>query len=213
MKKLFYLMGKSGSGKDSLFKELIKDKELKPYILYTTRPARNGEVNKKDYNFITKDELDKFEEDDLVMEVRHYKVACGDIWSYATIYDDQFNTDNDLITIGTLESYNSLKLNENSNYEIIPIYITVNDIDRKVRAYLRESKEENPNYDEIDRRFQADEIDFSNENLYDSNIVDWFTNDNLNDCLEEIKDYIDLKKENVKKKIYKIVKYNFKNLN
>lgn len=199
MKKIFYLMGKSGSGKDSLFKELIKDGQLSPYILYTTRPIRTGEIDKKDYNFISRDELDKYDEEGLIMEVRHYKVASGDIWSYATIYDKQFETDKDLIAIGTLESYNSLKLNENNNYEMIPIYIEVNNDERKRRLYLREKKEKKPNYKEILRRLSADEIDFSMYNLHNSNINNWFENDEFEVCLQKIKNFINTKKVYQKK--------------
>ena len=199
MKKLYYLMGKSSSGKDSLFKELIKNENLSPYVLYTTRPTRTDEIDSIDYNFISRDELNKFEEDGLIMEVRHYKVASGDIWSYATIFDKQFETDNDLIAVGTLESYNSLKANEGSDYEIIPIYINVKNDERMKRAYLRESKEENPDYDEVKRRFKADEIDFSLANLDSSNIHNWFSNDNFNTCLNSINRFINEKKVYMKK--------------
>ena len=52
MGKIFYLMGKSSSGKDSLFKK-IKERipELKNIILYTTRPIREGEQNGVEYHF------------------------------------------------------------------------------------------------------------------------------------------------------------------
>ena len=42
---IFYLLGKSGSGKDTILKELLKDEKLSlnPITLYTTRPIRPGE--------------------------------------------------------------------------------------------------------------------------------------------------------------------------
>ena len=44
MSKIFYLMGKSASGKDTIYKE-IKEQlpELKTIVIYTTRPIREGE--------------------------------------------------------------------------------------------------------------------------------------------------------------------------
>ena len=44
MGKIYYLMGKSSSGKDTMFKRLIEDKELalKTIVGYTTRPMREG---------------------------------------------------------------------------------------------------------------------------------------------------------------------------
>ena len=46
MGKIFYLMGKSASGKDSLFRRLKEDGTggLKEVVLYTTRPIRDGET-------------------------------------------------------------------------------------------------------------------------------------------------------------------------
>ena len=46
MGKIFCLMGKSSSGKDTIFKEISNIKELKlnPIVLYTTRPKRTNET-------------------------------------------------------------------------------------------------------------------------------------------------------------------------
>ena len=44
MGKIFYMMGKSSSGKDTVYKEIRKElPELKTLTLYTTRPMREGE--------------------------------------------------------------------------------------------------------------------------------------------------------------------------
>ena len=45
MGKMVYLMGKSSSGKDTVYKRLLKDHSLhlKKVIPYTTRPIRTGE--------------------------------------------------------------------------------------------------------------------------------------------------------------------------
>ena len=44
MGKIFYIMGKSSSGKDTIYKKLLGDRELelRNIILYTTRPMRQG---------------------------------------------------------------------------------------------------------------------------------------------------------------------------
>lgn len=46
MGKMIYLMGKSSSGKDTIYKHLLEWDvgNLKKVVLYTTRPIRNGEV-------------------------------------------------------------------------------------------------------------------------------------------------------------------------
>jgi len=54
------LSSPSGAGKTSISKKLIqKDKKISLSISCTTRPIRKGEVNKKDYIFISEDEFNK----------------------------------------------------------------------------------------------------------------------------------------------------------
>ena len=67
MGKIFYLMGKSSSGKDSLFKK-IKERipELKNIILYTTRPIREGEQNGVEYHFVDENKLQEFGKENMI---------------------------------------------------------------------------------------------------------------------------------------------------
>ena len=50
MSKIFYFMGKSASGKDTIFKQ-IKERmpDLKTIVIYTTRPIREGEQEGVEY--------------------------------------------------------------------------------------------------------------------------------------------------------------------
>ena len=54
MGKIFYLMGKSSSGKDTIYKRLMADTSLglKNIVLYTTRPIRQGERDGMEYYFV-----------------------------------------------------------------------------------------------------------------------------------------------------------------
>ena len=48
MGKIFYIMGKSASGKDTIYKELIeKMPKFHSIVPYTTRPMREGEKDTK----------------------------------------------------------------------------------------------------------------------------------------------------------------------
>ncbi len=51
MSKIFYFMGKSASGKDTIFKQ-IKERmpNLKTIVIYTTRPI--GKVSRRVWNII-----------------------------------------------------------------------------------------------------------------------------------------------------------------
>ena len=84
MGKIFYVMGKSSSGKDSIFKEIKKRMpELKDIVLYTTRPIREGETDGLEYHFVGEDTLREMEARGCVIEQRTYHTKCG-IWRYFT---------------------------------------------------------------------------------------------------------------------------------
>ena len=106
MGKIYYMMGKSSSGKDTIYKELLERMPmLGTLILYTTRPKRDGEQNGVEYFFISDEEMENFQREGKIIELRTYHTVYGD-WKYATIDDGQMNLDDsDYLMIGTLESY------------------------------------------------------------------------------------------------------------
>lgn len=192
--KLIYLIGKSSSGKDTIFKELLNLTGYNSYITYTTRPMRNGEKQGVEYYFISDKKMNEYIKEHMVIECRAYKTVYGE-WKYATIDDEQFKSNNNIITIGTLESYNKIRefFLGKKDFEIIPVYIEVPDNIRLRRAIEREEKGSG-NYDEMCRRFIADCKDFSDENLKNACIEKRFKNIVLDKCLNEILDYIGFKK-------------------
>ena len=72
MGKIFYLMGKSSSGKDTIYNQLIhKDSlQLKKIVLYTTRPRRIGETNGVQYYFVDNDSAIRLQKAGKVIEMR-----------------------------------------------------------------------------------------------------------------------------------------------
>ena len=188
MGKIFCLMGKSSSGKDTIFKKIRDDKELnlKPIVSYTTRPKRTNETTGVEYYFINEKELNKFEKEDKVIEKRVYHTVHGD-WYYCTINDEQIDLEsNNYLLITTLESYKSLK-DYFGEDKVYPLYIHVEDGIRLQRALDREKNQENPNFDELCRRFLADNSDFSKENLSTLKINEFYTNKELEECINNIK--------------------------
>ena len=191
MGKVFCIMGKSGSGKDTIFKEIIKDNSLnlKKIVGYTTRPKRVEENDGVEYNFIDDDMINKFIQKNKVIELRKYDTVNG-IWYYGTMDDGQINLQtNSYIVISTLESYSSFKKYFGSN-NVIPLYIDVDDGIRLQRILNREMSEDSPNYKEICRRFIADSEDFSNKNLKLNGIEKIYSNNNLVDCIADVKNNI-----------------------
>ena len=105
---------------------------------------------------------------------------------------DDGNTDleeNDYITIGTPESYEKM-VNYYGTKNIVPILITVDDGVRLERALKRERAQEKPKYAEMCRRFLADEADFSKDILDKLGIDNVFANDDLDECVGEIENFI-----------------------
>ncbi|MBO4898885.1 MAG: guanylate kinase [Lachnospiraceae bacterium] len=191
MNKLICLMGKSCTGKDTIYKRLVADEELNLNILvpYTTRPIRKNELSGIEYHFVSEEEYEKFAGEGLILEDRAYNTAHG-IWRYFTIRDEQMiASDGNYIYIGTLEAYNKLKEKLGAD-KVLPVYIEVDDSIRIDRAVRREHKQAEPRFVEMCRRFLADTEDFSDENLEAAGIKDRFKNEDLDECLSEVKAYI-----------------------
>lgn len=186
MGKIYYMMGKSSSGKDTLYKEVLKAlPKLKTLVLYTTRPIREGEQEGIEYHFVTDEELERFEKAGKIIEERTYDTVYG-AWKYATIEDGQINlAAYDYLVIGTLESYAGMKKCYGAE-NLVPIYIEVEDGERLSRALSRERQQEQPKYEEMCRRFLADQKDFSEENLEEAGIVRRYYNNDKVQCLEKI---------------------------
>ena len=107
MGKIFCIVGKSSSGKDTIYKRLLKINSLKikKIIPYTTRPIRQGEKEGVEYHFVDINRLEQLKKEDKIVECREYDTVYGK-WYYFTAKDDQIELEqNDYLIIGTLESY------------------------------------------------------------------------------------------------------------
>lgn len=191
MGKMIYLMGKSSSGKDTIYKQLLEwdAGNLKKVVLYTTRPIRVGEVDGEEYHFTDDAGYMEMEAKGQVIEARAYHTYHG-LWRYFTVDDGKIDLEHhNYLIIGTIESY--LKTAEYFGRErVIPVLLELDDGIRLRRALDREMKQENPRYQEMCRRFLADAEDFSEEKIKEAGINRRFSNDDLDRCLEEIKEYI-----------------------
>lgn len=188
MGHIYYLMGKSASGKDQLRKALMEDPELglREVVLYTTRPMRLGEQNGREYFFISERQVEALEASGKIIEERCYQTVHGP-WRYLTVDDGQICLEQaDYLMIGTLESYGKVREYFGKD-ALVPLYIYVEDGIRLERALKREQQENQPKYAELCRRFLADEADFSSEKLKDAGISEYFENVDFAHCLKSIK--------------------------
>jgi guanylate kinase len=153
--KRIILVGKAASGKDNLRKR-FESRGFKYAVSYTTRPPREGEVDGKDYIFISDDEAKVLIESGFFYE---YVIFNG--WVYGTSVT-QFHTDD--LFIMTPAGISHIKPEDRVSSFII--YIDIYLFIRKKRLADRMMPG-----DSMDRRIEADELDFMGFNDYDLRIT------------------------------------------
>ena len=191
MGKIFYILGKSSTGKDTIYKNILEDETLglKDIILYTTRPIRDGETDGKSYHFVSEEEYEDIKKSGLIIEERSYNTMHG-VWRYFTVKDSSIDlSNNNYVIIGVLKSFIDTRDYFGSD-KVVPIYIEVEDGLRLQRAINREKKPENRRFKELCRRYLADSEDFSEDKIKDAGIDKRFENVDLSSCINEVKEYI-----------------------
>lgn len=189
MGKIICIIGKSSTGKDTIYNRVMQDvPELRKYITYTTRPMRTGEADGREYYFVSEEDFQRLKQQGRVIEDRAYNTMEG-LWRYFTVDDSIDLQKNDYCIIGTLVMYNSLK-SFYGGRDIVPILISVDDGERLSRAVERERRQSNPKYKELCRRFLADEEDFADEKILEAGITVSFENKDVEECTREIEQYI-----------------------
>lgn len=199
--KIITLIGKSCSGKDTAYKRVCEELKqeglwdelnIVQAVMHTTRPMRPNETEGVQYHFCDVDFYKQEEEANRVIECRPYNTKYG-IWYYFT-HKSAIDLDNhNYFNMNTIEGFNATKayFETTSSDILVPIYLFCDDGVRLQRAINRELERENPQYDEMCRRFLADQSDFSEENLSRiPNLTRIDNNKNLNDTVAELKDVV-----------------------
>ena len=185
MNKIYVFMGKSSSGKDTIFQEVENRTKLKTVVGYSTRPMREGETDGKEYFFVSADKYEELKASGKVIESRDYNTVHG-VWSYFTVDDGQIDLEREsYLYIGTLESYEAIR-DYYGKDRVVPIYIEVEPGVRLQRALDREKNQKEPKYVELCRRFVSDEKDFSEDKIARLEIEKRYENDDLDKCIDEI---------------------------
>ena len=192
MGKIFLLMGKSASGKDAVYRNLLQDETLglKKIVMYTTRPMRQKEENGKQYFFVEEKDYQEKEAAGKIIEKRDYHTQLG-LWRYFTADDGQIDLAvGNYLMIGTVEAYVSMREYFGAE-NVVPLLIDTDDGIRLERALKRERRQEVPRYDEMCRRYLADTADYAPEKLAAAGIETLFdNNDSIEDCIAEVSDCI-----------------------
>ena len=160
MKRLI-IVGKGGSGKDHLRKKL-EEVGFKYCVSHTTRPPREGEENGKDYHFISIDEATKH----YIETNMFYEYVVFNDWIYGTSIEE-FHSSN--LFIMTPSGLSSMKPED--RFESFVVYL---DIDESVR---RERLSQRNDADKLERRLNADYLDFKDFTDFDERIEDPYFNE------------------------------------
>ncbi len=191
MGKIFCIIGKSSTGKDTIYKAVLERGELalNQIVSYTTRPIRAGEQEGLEYHFCSLEEEEALCAQGKIIELRSYNTYHGR-WDYFTVDDGQVDLNqNSYLIIGTVESFVKIR-DYYGKDKVISIYIDVEDGQRLMRALQREMTQTYPRYEELCRRFLADVKDFAPEKLAEAGIEKHFHNRELQETIEIIVDYI-----------------------
>lgn len=180
--KIIALMGKAGSGKDTVLRKLMElyPDKLHEIVSCTTRPPREGEKNGINYYFLTVEEFTE-------------KVLNGDMIE-ATIFNDwhygamKSALDSEKWNIGVFNPDGIRCLQEEKDIELVTYWISACDKTRLIRQLERE---ENPDIDEIIRRFKTDKEDFNLMEMDDISFSRFFVNETPKD-LEQVSSLVDI---------------------
>tara|TARA_B110000483_G_C18149801_1_gene524952 strand:+ start:419 stop:1048 length:630 start_codon:yes stop_codon:yes gene_type:complete len=177
---LIVISSPSGAGKTSICKKLIElDRNLKPSISITTREPRKNEKDGVDYFFTSKKDFD-------------LKIINNEFLEYADVFNNKYGTlissTNELLeksydVLFDIDWQGTQQLSQDNN-NILTIFIlppNKEEIERRLRERERESSEEI-----VLERMSKFEDELSHWKEYDYVV----TNDNFDNCINEIRDII-----------------------
>ena len=160
MSYIYCLIGKSGSGKDTVLEKLLssRDIKIKKIVPYTTRPKRENEIEGVNYHYVSYERMCEMEKNGLIIEKRTYNTIHGE-WTYFTS-SEEIDNDKDYIIITTQKALKHF-FNKFGNEKIYVLYLKLDNKERLLRCIERESRQDTPNYKEVCRRYITDEEDFN----------------------------------------------------
>lgn len=153
--KLIAIIGRSASGKDHLFRHtLINNPSLNPVIHYTTRPRRDGEVDGKDYFFVTETEFQRKEDN-----YEFFSITSFRDWRYGV---DSRSFDPNKVNIGIFNPFEISQLYRffKDKFQLFIIETHAEEQARYNRSLERLKPFDEEGLKELCRRNLADEEDF-----------------------------------------------------
>lgn len=193
--RLFVISGPSGAGKGTICKKLLESVDISISTSMTTRVPRPGEIDGKDYYFVT---VDEFEE----------KIANGGMLEYARVFDNIYGTPKDMVikqlergrdVILEIDVQGGLQIKKKMPEQAVLVFVLPPDLTTLRQRIIDRGTETE---EVIDKRFNEaiNEIKLIGE--YDYYVV----NDELDDAVYDLKAIIMAERRRVPNKIMPIVR-------
>lgn len=149
---MIIIVGKSGSGKDSVVKKLTNFYDYKKIVTWTTRPMRPKEMQDVTYHFTDEETFEEKIEEGFFAEWKKYESIEG-TWYYGTALLDLTTFNEDKIIILTPDGYRDIK--DIIGKDTLTVYLK-----SKNRILKSRLKKRGDNSKEIKRRLRHDKKDF-----------------------------------------------------
>ena len=177
---MFVISAPSGTGKSTIIDHVLNEiTNLKKPVSYTTRLPRPGEIDGKDYNFISKEDFNK-------------KLENGDLIEWASVYDNFYGTslkyvnkelEKGSILIKDIDTQGALQLKRSLGNKAILIFIeppSIEILEDRIRKRGKDSEEV------IKKRMDCAKAEMLEAKKYDHRVL----NDNMDHAVEDIKKII-----------------------
>lgn len=173
--KLFVYAGASGVGKGTIMKELLKkDESIKLSVSATTRSPREGEVDGREYFFVTKEKFKEMIAEDGFLEHAQY---CDNFYGTPKAYvDEQLEKGyNVFLEIELQGAQNILRLRPDA-VSIFVMPPSVQELERRLRDRGTETEEA------IIKRLSQAKVEMDHAKMYQYIVI----NDDLNKAVEDV---------------------------
>lgn len=128
---IIILIGPSGSGKSTIENEFTRFYNFKKVTSYTTRSPRDGEINGKDYHFITNEEFEKM--------IENSEFAEWDEYSQNRLYGTKIAdfTEGNKVVVLTPNGFRQLKKNLPPDVKMFSVLVDASLGTRMIRYITR----------------------------------------------------------------------------
>lgn len=116
---IFCIIGKTGTGKSTIAKEVSYALNIPIIVSYTSRPKRINEKEGIDYHYVDNEYFKKNRKD--FIDLREYTVATGEIWRYG-IRKNQIQKKKDYIVVVDVQGFYNLSKHFKTKAVVIDSY-------------------------------------------------------------------------------------------